>query len=592
MSGGGHTLRWYQREASNATWDMLFPYTGINPVATLPTGAGKSHVLADWSYRTVERKGRALILAHQKELLTQNARKIEALLPRGMVGIYSAGLKRRELENPVIVAGIQSIHKRAHELGEIHLVAVDEAHRVSDDEGSMYRTFLGDLRRICPKVRITGTTATPYRTGSGPLCGPDKLFHKVAYSAPVARLIAEGFLCPITTRPTTVNFDTSKLTVRNGEFVAHELANLFGDDAEKVEAAVREMLALAADRHSILIFASGVRHAYAIAMLITAITGDRAEAVTGESTDLERGTALGMFAARQLRYLVNVDVLTTGFDAPCIDCIVALRATDSPGLWAQICGRGFRVDNSKADCLILDYGGNFQRHGALDDPDYGRSRGSHGAKTGEAPTKQCPACEKDVHAAARECPCGFRFPDRGLNHGDTADVDTAPLVEPPKPKTWTVASWSAALNVSKKRDDDGNPKPNTMRVSYVCDDPENPGELSRKTIQEWLCIEHPEGNFGRTRAEMWWETHSLAPMPDTIAEALELFNAGACARPADITALAKGKFFEITSRSVGMLPETWDVQGDSWESDDEWAPKASKGSTWDEPTTPVDEVPF
>lgn len=559
-------LRWYQQEAVTATWPHLFPYTGSNPVIVLPTGAGKSLVIAELARVAVQEwGGQVLVVQHRKELIVQNAEKLYALLPDVEIGIYSAGLKSKQTDQKVLCCGIQSVYERAHQLGRRHLVIIDECHLLGDDAGSMYRTFLAELSHFNPKLRVVGLTATPFRAGTGPICSPTAIFRKVAYSAPVQRLMSEEFLCPVTNQATETHYATEKLNVRGGEFVAREVENLFGDDGEKIKAACAEIVAKAAGRHSTIVFCAGVRHAEAVAGCLASLTGERTETVTGSTDDLTRLAALNDFKAGKLRILVNVDVFTTGMDAPCIDCLVILRATQSPGLFAQIVGRGFRPHESKTNCLILDFGGNFERHGPIDSEDYGRKKGGHGDKTGEAPTKVCPGCEQEVRAALAVCECGFAFPNRELKHGTEADTQSAVLEKQPEPETWTVKSWAAGRHRKKKQSAD-EPKPDTLRIDYQVV-PVGGDGIAAETISEWVCLEH-EG-FALRNAKQWWTNHSLAPLPTSIDEALALLNQGACARPAEITTLAEGRFKTIIRRDIGKLPETWGI-GDSWEAD-EWA---------------------
>jgi len=116
---------------------------------------------------------------------------------------------------------------------------------------------------------------------------------------------------------------------------------------------------------------------------------------------------LKRFKDGDLKYLVNVNVLTTGFDAPNIDCVVLLRPTNSPGLFYQMVGRGFRLHSSKENCLVLDFGGNILRHGPVDDLQIKESDQGDG----EAPAKECPECQEVIHAAYATCPeCGHEFP--------------------------------------------------------------------------------------------------------------------------------------------------------------------------------------
>ena len=155
-------LRPYQQEAVAAVYEHLRTRDD-NPCLVLPTGTGKSLVLGQIAADAVTLwGGRVLVLAHVRELLELNAAKIRALCPELKVGVYSAGLKSRDTAHPVIVAGIQSIYRRAAELDRFDLILVDECHRIGlgDDGETMYRTFLADARIVNPMLRVIGLTAT------------------------------------------------------------------------------------------------------------------------------------------------------------------------------------------------------------------------------------------------------------------------------------------------------------------------------------------------------------------------------------------------------------------------------------------------
>ena len=185
-----YTLRQYQAEAVGATWDYLINKSG-HPLLVLPTGAGKSLIIADLAKGAYEHGRKVLILAHRKELLAQNREKIQGILPKAKIGAYSAGLKSKDIDDDIIVAGIQSCYKKAHEFGERHLVLVDEAHLIPSKDSGMYRQFLSDLQGCCPYFRMVGLTATPYRLDAGRIYGPDddQMFDAIAYQAEIGRLI-------------------------------------------------------------------------------------------------------------------------------------------------------------------------------------------------------------------------------------------------------------------------------------------------------------------------------------------------------------------------------------------------------------------
>ncbi len=533
--------RYYQQQANDAVWQYLNDKSG-NPVIVLPTGAGKSLVIAMLIQQAIEFGGRVVVLAHRKELLQQNADEIRGMIPGVDVGVYSAGLKKREIHNAVVVAGIQSVFRKAEDLGRRHLILVDEAHLISDLEESMYRRFLGDMQQQQEGLRIVGLTATPFRTGTGPITGPERIFQRIVFEAKTSQLIAEGFLCPITNKVAEAEVNTDSVSLRGGEFVESELQAAFDVD-DLVEAACREIVEKCRYRNSVLIFASGVHHAEQIENCLS--DGEENVAVvTGETLPIERDAILSRFKRGELRFLVNVDVLTTGFNARNIDAIAILRATMSPGLFCQMVGRGLRLHESKINCLLLDFGGNIARHGSIDDENFGRSEGGSGREKVAAENgrgKKCPACELDVSASAAVCPeCNFLFPrERELKHGTKAD-DESQVTGAMPPEEWIVKDVVFRVHVPK-RDADAVVTP-SVRVDYVVSKGED-GNLANTTIAEWICPGH--SGFARTKFLAWWDAHSICDPPDNAEDCVALMKMGVCRWPGGIVTKKKGKWFEI-----------------------------------------------
>ena len=529
------TPRYYQSEGNAAVWAYMAAKSG-NPVVVLPTGAGKSLLIALLIQQALEFGGRVVVLAHRKELLQQNADEIRGLIPGVDVGIYSAGLKSREIHNAVVVAGIQSVYRKAEDLGRRHLILVDEAHLISDLEESMYGQFLAAMKAN-EGLRIVGLTATAFRTGTGPICGPDRIFQRVVFEAKTAQLIAEGFLCPITNKVAEAEVNTDKVGLRGGEFIESELQAAFDVD-EKVQAACAEILEKTQDRHSILVFASGIHHAEQIAELLPG-----SAVVTGETLPIERAETLRRFVAGELRFLVNVDVLTTGFNAKCVDAIAILRATMSPGLFCQMVGRGLRLHESKQNTLLLDFGGNIARHGSIDDENFGRSegKGRDGVAAQNGRGKKCPACELDVAVASTVCPeCNFLFP-RNIEpkHETTAD-ETSQLTGAMPPEEWDVKD--VIVKVHTKKDDEEAPQ--TVRVDYVVSKTGEAGNLAQHVIPEWVCPGHT--GFARSKFLAWWDARSICDPPDNAPDAVALINIGVCRRPVRITTKKDGRWHRIT----------------------------------------------
>ncbi|HPF34966.1 MAG TPA: DEAD/DEAH box helicase, partial [Candidatus Krumholzibacteria bacterium] len=383
-------LRPYQQASVDAIYRHLRDRDD-NPCVVIPTGGGKTPVMATVCRDAVGRwGGRVLILAHVKELLEQALEKIQIVAPEMWMktGLYSAGLKSRDTEHPIIIAGIQSVYRRACELDAFDLVIIDEAHMIPPDGDGMYRTFLDDARKVNPNLRVIGLTATPFRMKSGMICEPGNVLNEVCYEIGVKELIVQGYLCPLVTKGAAEPLDTSGLHVRAGEFVAGEAEALMDTD-ELVESACREIVEQARTRRSVLVFTSGIKHAEHVAAALGRMVSEPVATVFGETASEERDQVLADFKTGRIKYLVNVNVLTTGFDAPNIDCVAMVRPTLSPGLYYQMVGRGFRLNEGKENCLVLDFGGNVLRHGPVDAI---RVHAVHHRAGGEAPAKQCPEC--------------------------------------------------------------------------------------------------------------------------------------------------------------------------------------------------------
>jgi len=537
-------LRPYQTEAVAAVYDHL-RRRDDHPCVVIPTAGGKTPVMATICRDAVQQwDGRVLILAHVKELLEQAADKLHAMAPDlwNRIGVYSAGLKSRDTEHPIIVAGIQSVYRRAAELDRFDLILIDEAHMLPPDGEGMYRTFLSEARMVNPNVRLIGLTATPYRMTTGMICGPENLLNHVCYEVGVRELIVQGYLCPLKTKAGRRKVDTSGLHIRGGEFIAGEVESLMDDDS-LVRSACREIVDQTQDRHSVLIFAAGVQHALHVQRVIGEM-GHECGFVCGDTLPFERAETLKRFKEGALKYLVNVNVLTTGFDAPNIDCVALLRPTNSPGLYYQMVGRGFRLDPTKDNCLVLDFGGNILRHGPVDALEIkDRSSGN-----GEAPAKECPQCQTVIHAAYSLCPeCGYEFPPPKREQHDQ-EASTAGILSGEVTETeYEVQDVYYSVHVKRDAPED---HPRSMRVDYRV------GFNDHRS--EWVCFEHT--GYARAKAEAWWKARSHEPFPQSSQQAVDICEAGGIAPTLAITvrAVSGEKYDRITKHQLGPIPPLLD----------------------------------
>lgn len=370
----------------------------------LPTGTGKSLVQAAFIQRVLEEHDyvRIICATHSKELVRQNYDEIMGIWPACPSGIYSAGLKRRD-NSQVLFAGIQSIYKRAGELGHTDILIVDECHTMHHKSEGRWYKFFNEMKAINPNIQIIGLTATPYRLDTGRLV--PKTFHGIAYEYPVIDAVKEGYLSEVVSAKTETVLNTDGVGKRGGDFIPGELERAV-DKPDVTKAAVKEIIKFGQDRKSWLIFSSGNKHAKHITDEICSYGVD-AFCLTQETPAGERDEVIKAHKDGELKCIVNNMILTTGYNNRQLDLIACLRPTQSMGLWVQMVGRGMRLYPGKQNCLLLDFGTNLDRHGPID-----KIRGNEERKpgNGEAPMKQCPSCFEPVHAACLECPeCGFVF---------------------------------------------------------------------------------------------------------------------------------------------------------------------------------------
>lgn len=523
------TLRPYQKAAIAAVYEYYHQKSG-NCCIVIPTAGGKSLVMAAFIAGVLKTwpDQRILIVTHVRELIAQNHAEMIGLWPQAPAGIYSAGLGKREAQARILFAGIQSIHRRAQEVGHTDLVLIDEAHLIPGNSSTMYRRFLDGLAQINPALKVIGLTATPFRTNSGMLHeGKDALFTDIAYEAPVRDLIDQGYLSPLISKQPATRLDVSKVGTRAGDFIQRDLAAAVDQEAI-TRAAVTEIIEYGKDRRSWLAFCSGVEHARHVAeefgrQNITCRT------IFCDTPKDERDAIIAAFKRGEIRALASMGVLTTGFNAPAVDLIALLRPTKSAGLYVQMVGRGTRLAAGKENCLILDFAGNVRRHGPIDLVRPKR----HGEGGGDAPAKVCPECDSIIAISANECPdCGFVFPPRPVKIAPTAA--TLPVLSPK-------VQWLPVDGVSYSRHDklDGLP---SLKVTYSC---------GLKSYSEWVCFEHQ--GYARQKAVDWWCKRAAGfAVPLSIDEAI----AGAThlARPSEISVRPSGRYVEVSGHRFDPCP--------------------------------------
>lgn len=360
-------LRDYQSEAVAATLKH-FRKTNESAVIVLPTGSGKSLVIAELA-RLAKRK--ILVLTHVKELVEQNQQKYQSY---GLTaGIYSAGLKQKNTQYQVTFASIQSVARNLDRFQhDYSLIIIDECHRVNlnnpDEESSnQYQQVISQLKSVNPDLKLLGLTATPYRLGMGWIyckhyrgivrSESPRPFEHCIYELPLRHLIKRKFLTPPKLVDATIeHYDFSSLLPNTvGEYNRSDLNQLFSKNHRITQGIIEQVVELSTERQGVMIFAATVEHAEEIFNYLPLQTS---ALITGATENKQRDQLINDFKSKKLKYLVNVSVLTTGFDAPHVDLIAILRPTQSVSLYQQIIGRGLRLSEGKEDCLVIDYTGN------------------------------------------------------------------------------------------------------------------------------------------------------------------------------------------------------------------------------------------
>lgn len=307
-------LREYQQRSIDQLYEWMRSNQG-HPCLELPTGSGKSWVIAALCKSALESwpETRILMLTHVKELIEQNAEKMRLHWPNAPLGIYSAGMGKRELGHPITFGSVQSLRGRADLLGRQDLVVIDECHLLNNEEQGTYRQLIADLMEENSYLRVIGLTATPYRLGQGLITdGDDALFSDIITPTSIEELIFHGHLAPLRSKVTGLKYDTSQVKKRGGEFAEGDLARAVDTEGQNDEV-VREIISIAGDRKAWLLFCTGVAHSLHMRDILREY-GVEAETITGDTPKAQREEIIRRFKAGEIRALTNANVLCLSED--------------------------------------------------------------------------------------------------------------------------------------------------------------------------------------------------------------------------------------------------------------------------------------
>jgi DNA repair protein RadD len=527
-------LRDYQEQAIQSIFNYFGTKAG-NPVLALPTGTGKALIIAAFVKKALEAysKQKILVATHVRELIHQNYLEFLGEWPEAPAGIYSAGLKRKDVYQNVIFCGVASIAKNIMAFGRVDLFLVDECHLISPNEETMYMKVIAMLKSLNPQMKVIGFTATPWRQGVGSIIN-EGIFTDICFNvtdmASFNRFIAEGYLVPLVSKPTNLILDTSGVRLLAGDFNEKQLDLVVNKD-NITWSALQETMCYAYDRHSWLVFATSLDHADKIRQMLEYLKVS-CRVVHSKMSSGERDLNIKEWKEGKFTAIINMGVLTTGVNHPALDLIVMLRPTMSTILWVQMLGRGTRPlfmpgfdittiqgrlasieASQKQYCRVLDFANNISRLGPVNDPVLPRKKGE---KAGEVPIKICDACGAYNHISARFCGgqpyktvegCGavFTFQTQLKQFASTAEII--------KPNSEVIVENFPVDHVSFKLHQKAG-KPDSLKYTYHC------GLLTK--FHKYVLIEH-EG-FLRRKAREWWEKRTLLPFPDTTLQALTLMD--------------------------------------------------------------------
>ena len=341
------TLRPYQAEAKDAIlheWEQGHQRT----LLVLPTGCGKTVVLAKVVESQVARGRRALIMAHRGELLDQAANKIKEVT--GM----DCALEKAEstcLTNrlPVTVGSVQSLcqEKRLQLFPRDYFsdIVVDEAHHCLSDSYQRVLSYFSS-------ANVLGVTATPDR---GDMKSLGQFFDSRAYEYTMSQAIKEKYLCPVKAQMIPLQLDISDVEVSNGDYSAGEIGTALEPYLQQI---AHEIAVNYSDRKTI-VFLPLIRTSQKFCSILNEM-GVAAAEVNGNSTD--RTEVIRDFEAGRYAVLCNSMLLTEGWDCPAVDCVVILRPTKVRSLYQQMVGRGMRLYPGKNELILLDFLWLTERH--------------------------------------------------------------------------------------------------------------------------------------------------------------------------------------------------------------------------------------
>lgn len=359
----------YQQEAINKL-KLRLKETSEPLLVNASVGSGKSLILSEILLAMEKAKYPSLCLTMNSTLIEQNSETYR--LQGGNPGIYCAALNSKETNKQIIFASPHSVVKSFPNI-DCRLIVIDECHNINfDNEKSMYMRVIQYYRLRAQEknynFRIIGLTGTPYRGKGVSIVGKDKFFKEEVCSISTSWLISQDYLVkPRFGVASAGEFDFSALKVNKfGNFNEKELQKVIDKNERLTGKIMREVSGVIdSGRNGAFIFASTRKHCEECAR---SLPDGQWAIITGETPHSERKEILSNAKSGNIKYLISVNCLNVGVDVPNFDVCVWVRPTESLILYTQGIGRVLRLHPEKNEAIVLDYAGNLERHGDIDDP--------------------------------------------------------------------------------------------------------------------------------------------------------------------------------------------------------------------------------
>ena len=549
--------RYYQKESYEAAFRDLKHKKGSSPLIVLPTGTGKSFVIALMAKHMAQYGARTLILSHKQELVTQNQ---EEMLGFGVdCGTLCAGVGHPDVNHTAVSASIQTMHSRfknnPNVAGSFKLILVDEAHMVNNKDTGRYRELLKMMAECMPGIGVVGLTATPFRTGQGYLTsGEHSIFSHICYEYGIKQAISDGYLCPVITPPTSARFNVSGLKIGSrGDYTEDSLRKIAAQN-DNTHLALDECLNLqrTENRHGVIIFGATKAHCYEVERYMQS-KGEKYYAITDDTSKTVRRKLIKDFKDRKIKGLISRDILTTGFNARHVDLVCFLRKTASLVLWIQSLGRGMRIlkdweekiFGKKINCMVADFCSNVGFHPAIDSVDLFESVKApvkrEAKKNLDEAVKTCSNCTGENRIYARRCEwCDTSFSLEDVANHVSSFMSSGFIISPDDVAMAGSAVGHNVFSVLMSKHPGKGGKPPTLRVDY------NLG--ISKSHKEFIPIGRTP--FNGVDPVEWTRIFFGSEIRD-VDVALQMFHDKSYKKPKSIKILKMGKYNSVFSYSMG-----------------------------------------